>query len=132
VYLSGWVRVPDEAAHNVAPLALWSANEEDWALRLTLQDSRLDVWSKTTPLTSSIRLERGQWYCLGAAVTIADAPNGSVTLSVNSEEVAGASEVDTLPSGGIQAVTVGTLWSSSPAEVVVDRVVVSNQPISCY
>ena len=132
VYLSGWVRVPGEAAYNVAPLALWSANEEDWALRLTLQDARLDIWSKTAPLTSSIQLERDRWYCVGAAVTIADAPNGRVTLSVNGEEVAGANEVDTLPSGGIQAVTVGTLWSNSPAQVVVDRVIVSNQPISCY
>jgi hypothetical protein len=132
VFLSGWVRVPSEAAYNVAPLALWSADEEDWALRLVLQDARLDVWSKTTPLTGSHQLKRGEWYCLGLELTIGDSPAGSIAVSVNDQDVAGASEVDSLPAGGIQAVTAGVLWANSPAEVLVDRVIVSRERVPCF
>ena len=132
LFLSGWVRVPDEAAYNVAPLALWSAAEEDWALRLVLQDARLDVWSKTTPLTSSYQLVRGEWYCLGLELTIGDAPDGRIAVSVNGQEVASATALDTAPEGGIQAVTAGVLWANSPASVVVDRVIVSRERIPCF
>lgn len=132
LFLSGWVRVPSEAAYNVAPLALWTAGEEDWALRLVLQDARLDVWSKTTPLTSSYELTRGEWYCLGLELTMGDAPDGHVAVSVNGQEVARATEIDTSPEGGIQAVTSGVLWANSPAEVLVDRVIVSRERIPCF
>jgi hypothetical protein len=132
VFLSGWVRVPDIAAHNVAPLALWSADEEDWALRLVLQDARLDVWSKTTPMTSSQQLVNGEWYCLELEVGIGDATAGHVVVSVNGDEVARASEVDTLPGGGIQAVTSGALWANSEVEVLVDRVILSRDHVPCF
>jgi hypothetical protein len=132
LFLSGWVRVPSQAAHNVAPLALWAAAEEDWALRLVLQDARLDVWSKTTPLTSSYQLRHDEWYCLGLELTIGDAPSGRVAVSVNGQELADASDLDTLPEGGIEAVTAGVLWANSPAEVLVDRVIVSREPIPCF
>ncbi len=132
LFLSGWVRVPSEAAHNVAPLALWSAAEEDWALRLVLQDARLDVWSKTTPLTSSYELVGGEWFCLGLELTLGDAPDGRVAVSVNGREVARATAIDTAPAGGIQAVTAGVLWANSPASVVVDRVIVSRERIPCF
>ncbi|HET9932065.1 MAG TPA: hypothetical protein VFQ35_15285 [Polyangiaceae bacterium] len=132
LFLSGWVRVPSEAAHNVAPFAFWSANEEDWALRVAIQDARLDVWTKTTPVTGSFQLQRGEWYCLGLELTVGNAPDGRVTITVNDQEVAGATELDTLPDGGIQAVAVGTLWTNSPAEVMVDRVVVSRERVPCF
>jgi len=132
LYLSGWVRVPSEQAYNVAPLALWSAGEEDWALRLVLQDARLDVWSKTTPLTSSQQLTRGEWYCLELSLEVADAPSGTVAVSVNGEEVARASSLDTLPDGDIQAVTTGALWANSPTDVLVDRVVLSRERVPCF
>lgn len=132
LFLSGWVRVPTEAAHNVAPLAFWSADEEDWALRIAIQDARVDVWSKTTSLTDSFQLTRGEWYCLGLELSLGNAPDGRVTLTVNDAEVAGATGLDALPEGGIQAVTLGTLWTNSPAEVLVDRVVVSQERVPCF
>jgi len=132
VFVSGWVRVPESKTHNVAPIALWSAAEEDWALRLVIQDGSVNLWAKTTQLTSSIALTRGEWFCLGFEAHVADSPDGQVTLTVNGEPLASASNVDTLPTSGIEAVTVGSLWSSSAAEVFVDRVVVSQQRVGCF
>jgi hypothetical protein len=132
VFLTGWVRVPQEQAHNVAPLALWSPDEEDFALRLVLQDGRVDAWSKAAPMTSSYQLNRGDWYCLGLEVRLGDAPNGKVIVTVNDEEVASVGSVDTLPNGGFQAVAVGALWSNSSAELWVDRVIVSLEQVPCF
>jgi hypothetical protein len=132
LFVSGWVRVPEQEAHNVAPLALWSAAEEAWALRLVLVDARAEVWSYTAPVTSSVQLEAGSWHCLQMQVDVSEAPGGSVSLSVDGTEVENATGLDTLPDGGIGAVAVGSLWAASAADLAVDRVVVSTEPIDCF
>lgn len=132
LYLSGWVRVPSEELHDVAPLAYWAATDEGWALRAVIKDGSVSLWSNTTPHTESIPLTRGQWSCLTVAVTIADGSSGSARLFIDEEQVAEAVDLDTLPATGIEAVAMGSLWTGNPATVLVDRVVASTSPIGCY
>jgi hypothetical protein len=132
LFVSGWVRIPEQEAHNVAPLALWSSADEGWALRLVVTDARLELWSNTAPLTASFQLDRGSWHCLQMAVDVAEGPDGRVAVSVDGSEVETASETDTLPEGGIEAVAMGSLWAASAADLWVDRVIVSSAPIDCF
>ncbi len=132
IFVSAWVEVPTELPHDVAPLAFWSSLEESWALRLTLRDSRVEVWSGTTPMTGSHPLTPGTWHCLQMGITIGDAPDGAVDLLIDGREVETANAVDTLPEGGIEAVAWGNLWAGTAGDVRVDRIVVSTSPISCF
>lgn len=132
LYLSGWVRVPTEELHDVAPLAYWAAADEGWALRAVIKDGSVSLWSNTTPHTDSIPLSRGEWACITIAVTVGDGAAGSARLFVDGEQLAEAVDIDTLPATGIEAITMGTLWAGNPATVLVDRVIASTSPISCY
>lgn len=130
LFLSGWVRVPDQEAHNVAPLSFWTAADEGWALRFVITDAGVSVWSGTQQMTDRVALIPGGWHCLQLQISVADA--GSVAMSIDAQSVAGADEVDTLPDGGIEAVAMGTLWAASEADFELDRIIVSTDPIDCY
>lgn len=132
LFVRGWVRLPAEDAYDLAPLGLWSAEETDWALRLVVKDARLEVWSYTTPLTSSVALLPGAWHCLEARVVVAEAPEGRVEVSLDGEPVATAAEIDALPEGGIDSLILGTVWAGAPATILVDRVLLSTSPTSCW
>lgn len=131
--LGGWVRVPeDNMAHDMAPLGLWSDDEVDWALRLVVKDAALELWSYTTPLTDSFALVPGAWHCLQADITIGEVPDGAVVVSVDGQIIAEAVSVDTLPTSGISAMTMGTQWAGAPAQIQVDRIRLGSTPIGCW
>jgi hypothetical protein len=133
LFLRGWIRVPDAGAgYDLAPLGLWSDGEVDWALRLVVKDAMLELWSYTTPLTSPAALVPGAWHCIQATVLVGDAPDGAVEVAVDGEVVATAAGVDTLPTGGIDSMTIGTQWAGAPATIQVDRVYLGPNAVGCW
>lgn len=129
--MRGWFRVPTEqAAYDLAPLAFWSDQEQAWALRLVTKDNRLQAWSYTTPLNGSAAFAAGEWHCLEATVDIADA--GRVRVNLDGAPVIDASNTDTLPTGGIGAVAMGSEWAGATARILVDRVLVGPTPAGCW
>ncbi len=131
--LRGWLHVPeDDTGYDFAPLGLWSDAETEWALRLVVKDAALELWSYTTPLTGSVPLVRGAWHCVQASITVAEAPNGSVMVSIDGEPALETTGVDTLPTGGIEALTVGNLWAGTPGTLQLDRVQLGPTLASCW
>lgn len=132
LYLSGWVRLPEAQKYDVSPFALWSFLDEDWALRVVVRNSSVEVWSYTTSLTPVVPLTSGGWQCLQLRVTLGSGSEGSVELFLNGESAVEATGIDTLPVGDVNAVAFGTVWAGTEADMFVDRVVVSPSPVSCW
>jgi hypothetical protein len=133
LFLRGWVRTPDtDAGYDLAPLGLWASSETEWALRLVVKDAMLEVWSYTTPLTDPVPVVPGAWHCLQATITVGEAPTGQVDLQLDGAPVGMATELDTLPDGGIDGLTMGTQWAGAPATIQVDRVYLGPSAVTCW
>ena len=129
--MRGWVQVPaGQTTYDLAPLAFWSDQEQAWALRMVAKDGQLQAWSYTTPLQGSATLSAGEWHCLEATIDIADA--GRVRVSLDGASVIDVSNTDTLPTGGIGAVAMGSEWAGAIATVLVDRVLVGPTAAGCW
>jgi hypothetical protein len=129
--MRGWIQVPaGQASYDLAPLGFWSDEEPDWALRVVAKEGRLEAWSHTTPLRGSATLSAGEWHCVEATIDIADA--GRVQVTLDGSAVVDESEFDTLPTGGIDAVAMGTEWAGTNATIHVDRVLVTSTSVGCW
>jgi hypothetical protein len=128
----GWIQVPaGQTSYDLAPLGFWASEEPAWALRVVAKDGRLEAWSYTTPLPGSAPLSAAEWHCVQAQIDVADGA-GRVRISLDGLSVVDASNVDTLPSGGIGSVAMGTLWAGAAATVLVDRVLVGPVAVGCW
>lgn len=129
--LRGWIQVPaGQSSYDLAPLAFWSEAEPAWALRVVAKDGRLEAWSYTTPLSGNATLIAGEWHCVEATLDIADA--GRVRIALDGTTIIDVSSIDTLPTGGIDALAMGAEWSGATAAVLVDRVAVGPTPLGCW
>lgn len=129
--VSGWIQVPaEQTAFDLAPLAFWSDQEQAWALRVVTKDSQLQAWSYTTPLEGSAPFSLGEWHCVQVVIDVADA--GRVRVNLDGNVVVDMADTDTLPTGGIGAITMGSEWADATATVLVDRVLAGPMAADCW
>jgi hypothetical protein len=129
--MRGWFQVPaGQSAYDLAPLAFWSDEEQAWALRLVTKDGQLQAWSYTTPMPGGAAFSPGEWHCLEASIDVADA--GRVQVTLDGVSVIDTANIDTLPTGGIGAVAMGSEWAGAAARIFVDRVLVVPTPAGCW
>ena len=127
----GWIQVPvGQTTYDLAPLAFWSDQEPAWALRVVAKDGQLQAWSYTTPLTGSAPISAGEWHCIEATIDIADA--GRIQVNLDGVSVIDMSNTDTLPTGGIGALAMGTEWAGATATILVDRVLAGPTAAGCW
>ncbi len=132
VAMRGWFQLPaGQTTYDLAPLGFWAAGEPEWALRVVAKDGRLEAWSYTTPLAGSAELSVGEWHCVEATIGVADS-TGSVQITLDGSLVVDATGVDTLPSGGIGSLAMGTEWAGATATILVDRVLVGSTATGCW
>ncbi len=128
--MRGWVQVPaGQTTYDLAPLAFWSDQDQAWALRVVAKDGQLQAWSYTTPLSGSAPISVGEWHCVQATIDVAAA--GRVQVSLDGTSVVDVSNIDTLPTGGIAAVAMGSEWAGATATILVDRVLVGPTAAGC-
>jgi hypothetical protein len=126
-----WIQVPsDQTTYDLAPIGFWSEQEPDWALRVVAKSGRLEAWSHTTPLEGSTTLSAGEWHCLEASLDIAEA--GHVRIALDGSPFIDVSNLDTLPTGGVGALAMGTLWAGATADILVDRVLLGSTAPGCW
>jgi hypothetical protein len=129
--MRGWFLIPaGQTAYDLAPLAFWSDQEQAWALRLVAKDGQLQAWSYTTPLAGSSSFSAGEWHCIETTLDIADA--GRVRVSLDGVSVIDMSNTDTLPTGGIGAIAMGSEWAGASASILIDRVLAGPTPAGCW
>ena len=103
---------------------------------INLQDGAVQVFSpQASPSrqTGELQVPRQRWFCLRARVELRD-EGGVVAVSVDDQLAIEATQIDTLPPGGLTDLRVGIDWSSAqeaPFEVYVDDVVLDTQPVDC-
>ena len=99
-------------------------------------DGLLTVWVGAEPMNfeSTGTLDVGAWTCIELALGVDDA-NGSVSLSVDGEQVLNESGFDSLPADPYRYALLenGHSAAESPAafEAVVDELAVATAPIGC-
>lgn len=129
--LRGWFQVPaGQTTYDLSPLAFWSEQEAAWALRLVVKDGQLQAWSYTTPLTGGAAFSAGEWHCVEATLDVADA--GRLRVNLDGAPVIDVTNTDTLPTGGIGALAMGSEWAGAAATLLVDRVLVGPVPVGCW
>lgn len=126
-----WIQIPaGQTSYDLAPIGFWSDEETAWALRVVAKDGQLQAWSYTTPLAGGAKLSLGEWHCLQSTLEVAETGHFQVTL--DGSTLLDVTDFDTLPVGGIGAVSVGSLWAGAPATILIDRVLVGPTPTGCW
>jgi hypothetical protein len=100
-----------------------------------LQDDAVEVFSpQADPVrqTGTGLIPRDRWFCFQARIEVRD--EGAVEARVDGVPAVEATDIDTLPPGGIVELRVGIDWSSEqrePFEVYVDDVVLDTVEVAC-
>jgi hypothetical protein len=102
---------------------------------INLEGGALQVFSpQADPArqTGELLIPRDRWFCLQTEIAVS--AQGSVQLLVDDTLALEATNIDTLPEGGIQLFRAGVDWSSAQQasfEIYLDDVVLDRAPVAC-
>lgn len=137
LYLSAWIRIPDDfelSAVNIIGLQATTGNDPSVDINLNAPGA-LEVFAaqdNTTKRAPDFVVPRDRWLCLKARILLNSAA-GEIDLSIEGTDVFAIRNVDTLPSVGVDQLAIGFDWTGStqaPASIFFDNVILSNQPFS--
>ncbi len=136
LHLSAWVLVP--AGYAIAGLnivGLQSTLLSESAIDVNLiRPGIVEIFAdeaKQTRHAPDFEVPRDRWLCLRARLGV-DETQGSFTMSLDGQELFSLQDIDTVPFQGVDLLSVGLDWTGydqEPAEVHVDSVVLSSEPL---
>ncbi|MEY4576388.1 MAG: hypothetical protein RL701_1091 [Pseudomonadota bacterium] len=139
VYFRAYLYVPDALptrAINIFFLGDTPDPDPFSGVDFNLEDGALEVYSpQANPnrQKGTLKIPRGQWFCVRADVVIAD-QRASIDVHIDDALALHATEIDTLPSGGIRLFRAGIDWSSAQDdffEIFMDDIALDTAPVAC-
>jgi hypothetical protein len=136
LYLSSWLKIPNDfelSAINVVGLQASSGNDPAVDINV-LAPGLFEVFaaqSKTVERAADFVVPRGEWLCLKARILLSSL-EGEIELSIDGSPLLAVRNADTLPSVGVDQLSVGLDWTGAEqgtARVQFDNVLLSTREI---